>query len=102
MKGSWRQALLGSLEHFTANEHPLYLGRSLVDAEGANVPVQALDDFTDAHSTCAMELEGMIDHALRELGGAELGHRGNAGHATRLGVALPRGAVRQQRRRVDV
>ena len=92
----------------------LHFGGAFVDAQRANVAVQALDLGAYLHAQTTVHLQCHVDHALGVFGGAHLGHGG--GHAARLtagvtgglrggaalmGVAHPGGAVGQQGGGVD-
>ena len=49
-----------------------------------------------------MQLQRAIDHLLRELGARQLGHRGHAGAAGALRVAMPRRPIRHECRRIEI
>ena len=60
------------------DEQRLDLCRALVDAQRPDLAVEPLDRLPARHAAAAEELHGLVDHALRGLGGEELGHRGLA------------------------
>src|SRR3954453_1699619 len=89
-------------ERRARDDQTLDLRRALVDAQGADLPVEPLDDASDGHAEPAEQLDGLVDGALRGLGRMQLRHRRLAAHAPAEHVRRPRRAVDEQRARVDL
>ena len=79
----------------------LDLAGAFVDAQRANVAVEALDDLAARDSAAAEELHGAVADASRGFGCKPLRHRGLARHARRAAILAPRGAIDEQRCGVD-
>ena len=72
-------------ERLARDDDLLHLRGALVDPERPDLAIQPLDRVAGDHAERAVDLHRLVDHALRGLGGVELGHGGLAGDA--LGAA---------------
>ena len=84
------------------DHHLLHVGRAFIDAQRADLAIEAFDDMAAAHAVATMQLHGPVDHVLRTVGGEQLGHRRLAGDAGSTHVLGPCGAIDEQSGRVDV
>jgi hypothetical protein len=87
-------------QQLARDDQLLHLGGAFVDAQRADLAVQALHRLFADHAQAAPQLHGGVDDLLRAFGGHHLGHRRLARDVAAL-VALPGGAVGQQRGAVD-
>src|SRR5262249_38759868 len=93
----------GAVLQDLARDHDLlHLGRTLVDAQRANLAVELLDLDALGDAGTAVQLHGAIDHPLRRLGRVHLRHRRFAGDACRALVLAPGGTIDEKGRGVDL
>src|SRR5438034_6247356 len=99
-----RKSTEGSLvrqAEVTRDDRPLDLVRALADLEDLLVAVEARDRELVHEAVAAVELERPVRRTVRELAGEELRHRRRLREVAPL-VLLPRGAVDEEPRRLDL
>src|SRR4051812_16096847 len=69
----WGPACARPSSQRVRNDQLLDLGRPFVDAQGPDLPVQALGDAVGNQAGRPVDLDGSIDDLLRGLGGRYLG-----------------------------
>ncbi len=69
----------GCADQPAADDRALHLGGALVDARGAHLTIEPLEQVAPLQPPRAVQLHGLVDHPLRGLGREELGHRGALG-----------------------
>src|ERR1700722_3847915 len=80
----------------------LHPGRAFVDAQSANLAIEALDNFAASDPAATEHLQRPIDNALSSLRCGHLRHGGLDYRRQFLDVPAPRGAIGQQRSRIDL
>src|SRR6201999_1136892 len=76
-------------------------GRSVVDTERPNIPVDALDNRVAGDADRAEDLQTAIDHATKRLGAKNLAHAGLVA-GMRMLVEKPGGVPDRQPRHVQI
>src|SRR5688572_8868353 len=71
-----RNRSLEILDHLAANDQPLDLAGALVDLGDLSVAIMTFYRIILDVAVAAMDLNGLIGHEHRDLGGEELGHGG--------------------------
>src|SRR5882757_11260417 len=86
--GSWG---LPVLEQLAGDDRTLYLGGALVDARGADVSVEVLEQVAALEGAGTMQLQALVDDPLGRLSSEQLGHCGRPGDvaARSAGVVGP-------------
>src|SRR5687767_8186813 len=74
MRNGSKSTVTRSGEERAADDELLDLRRALVDAEGTDLAIEALDDGAVRHAEASEELHGAVDDALRGLGREHLRH----------------------------
>src|ERR1700735_3097841 len=90
------------LDQLARDDEFLHLGCAFVDAQSANLAIEALHDLVASASTTAEHLQSPIDDALSSLRCSHFRHSGLDGRRQLLDVAAPCGAIGQQRSRIDL
>src|SRR5690554_925086 len=83
-------------QYAARNDDFLHLRSPFIDAQGANLAIQALDNVALAHAVTAVQLHRLVDHLLGTVGGEEFGHGRLAGDTFGALVLGPGRAVDQQ------
>src|SRR5580704_16926682 len=90
------------LDQLARDDEFLDLGCALVDPQGADLAIEALDNFAASDPAATEHLQRPIDNALSSLRCGHLRHRGLDGCRQLLDVPAPCGAIGQQRSPIDL
>src|SRR3984957_10889476 len=90
------------LNQLARDDEFLHLRRAFVDAQSANLAIEALDNFAASDPPATEHLQRPIDNALSSLRCGHLRHRGLDGGRQLLDVAAPCGAIGQKRSPIDL
>src|SRR5580693_817519 len=90
------------LNQLARDDQFLHLGCAFVDAQSANLAIEALDNLAASDPAAAEHLQSPIDDALSSLRCGHLRHGGLDYRRQFLDVPAPRGAIGQQRSRIDL
>ena len=88
LHGGFRNGSVGFLEHLAPDDQLLHLGRAFVDAQRADLAIQALDDLAARARQAAMQLHRRVDDRCADSVALILAIAASASCA-RLHVALP-------------
>src|SRR5690625_4554118 len=83
-------------QHAARNDDFLHLRGSFIDAQGANLAIQTLDNVTLAHAVTAEQLHCLVDYLLGTVGGEEFGHGSLAGNTFGTLILGPGSPVDQE------
>ena len=89
------------LNQVARDDQLLHFGCPFVDAQRANIAIQALDHLAARDAAAAEHLHRTIDDLLRGLGGRHLRH-GNLSRRPLAAVAQPRRTIGEKPRRIDI